>query len=287
MSNDYTTYVLDVPGWGVNDGPSLNNLSSSDCIELHIQVLLQFMDTLLIDKAIVLAHSVGGFFAIHFAANHPGRVEKLVLMNPAGIFTTLGDSGAYWALLFKTGLHNRILRMLRPILSAISMSTIVRFQFMLLSSHMPNIGLLTKFITLTPYLSGWRNPCLSVFVRLNVPTALIYGSNDSLIPLHQGCFLSFLSHNRLPCVAVMGAGHAPHALLPAFLPALQLALNTAVRPLEVYESSHAVTQRCVTTFSRYHTRHKVFEMYKEIAVDFGVNEPASYAEIENLATTMF
>lgn len=294
MSNDYTTYVLDIPGWGLSDGPSLKDLSASDIIELHSQMLVQFMNSHSIDKAVVLAHSLCGFFSVCFASQYPMRVEKLVLMNPAGIFSTLGDSGAYWALLFKTGFHNRLLRVLRPfiipIVSILTSSSHVMFHLNLLASPMQNVELLPKFITSTPHLSGWLRPCFSDLLALDVPTALIYGANDGLVPLHQGCFLSFLSHNRLPCVAVRNAKHAPHAVIPAFLGALQLALKKAVRPSSVFdasaiESTKATVGRFVTTFSLSNTRQKVIKMYQQIATEFGMCMPLSYKSLEELAIT--
>lgn len=294
MSNDYTTYILDVPGWGLSDGPSLKDLSEADIIELHVQMMVQFMDSRSIVKAVVLAHSLCGFFSVCFASQYPTRIEKLVLINPAGVFSTLGDSGAYWALFFKTGFHNHFFRVLRPfilpLVNILTSSPHVMFHLNLLGSPMPNVELLPKFITSTLHLSGWRRPCFSDLIALDVPTALIYGANDGLVPLHQGCFLSFLSHNRLPCVAVWNAKHAPYEALPAFLVALQLALKKAVRPSSVFdanaiESTKATVCRFVTTFNLSNTRQKVIKMYQQIATEFGMCMPLSYNSLEELAIT--
>jgi pimeloyl-ACP methyl ester carboxylesterase len=43
------------------------------------------MDALGIDRAHVLGHSMGGFIALHFAVNHPDRLNKLVLVGTSPV----------------------------------------------------------------------------------------------------------------------------------------------------------------------------------------------------------
>lgn len=43
------------------------------------------MDGLGIDRAAIVGNSMGGWLALHFAANYPDRIQALALMAPSGI----------------------------------------------------------------------------------------------------------------------------------------------------------------------------------------------------------
>ncbi len=52
-------------------------------IEQHVSDVLATMDALGLDRVPVLGHSFGGAIAVHLARTAPGRVERLVLLDPA------------------------------------------------------------------------------------------------------------------------------------------------------------------------------------------------------------
>ena len=287
LNSHFTPYVIDMPGWGISDGVSLRDLEADDIASMNVETMKQFMDALSIDQAVIVAHSVGGFFAIHFAAQHPSKVSQLVLLNPAGIFSTLGDTGAYWAVLFKTGLHHHLLRILSyffiPAMTCLISSQLALFQLTLLASPMPNVALLPKFIDVKFTRSGWKKPCFEILCSLKVQTSLIYGSQDSLIPHHQGCFLGLLSKGRLPCLDVP-ARHAPHALLSDFLIAFHDALHKGAVPCDIFdkqaaEASQSIISTCISSFNPSETRRRVLDMYREVARKFSITE-----EVDDIVT---
>ena len=51
-------------------------------VESHVESLVHVLDALGIEKAHVLAHSMGTIVAQHLAVNHPDRVSSLVLFGP-------------------------------------------------------------------------------------------------------------------------------------------------------------------------------------------------------------
>ena len=53
--------------------------------ELYVKQLLLFMDTLGIQKASLVGQSLGGGIAIKFATDYPDRVDKLILVDAAGM----------------------------------------------------------------------------------------------------------------------------------------------------------------------------------------------------------
>ncbi|MFD5123570.1 alpha/beta fold hydrolase [Streptomyces sp. NPDC058385] len=78
LSAQYRTLAVDMPGWGKSD-----TMTSSE--RDHAAVVLQFLDTLGIERAAFVGNSMGGMTALRLAALHPGRVSHLVTMGaPAG-----------------------------------------------------------------------------------------------------------------------------------------------------------------------------------------------------------
>lgn len=59
-------------------------------VEQHVADAVAVLDTLGIDKAVVLGHSWGGFLALNLALAHPERITGLVLVDPLG---AVGDGG--------------------------------------------------------------------------------------------------------------------------------------------------------------------------------------------------
>ena len=67
----------DLPGFGRSPGSALN-------IEHASRAILAFADQLELGQFFLCGHSMGGAVAAHVAANHPGRVRRLILVDSAG-----------------------------------------------------------------------------------------------------------------------------------------------------------------------------------------------------------
>lgn len=76
----YRVVVPDQVGWGQSDKPAIHY--SFHLLAANTKKLL---DTLRIQKAIVVGHSMGGMLATRFALLYPSTVEKLVYENPIGL----------------------------------------------------------------------------------------------------------------------------------------------------------------------------------------------------------
>jgi pimeloyl-ACP methyl ester carboxylesterase len=77
----FRTYAVDIPGEvgrSSHNRPSWHNMALAEWIE-------DVLDYLKIEKASLLGLSLGGWVALRFAAYKPERVEKLVLLAPAGV----------------------------------------------------------------------------------------------------------------------------------------------------------------------------------------------------------
>lgn len=80
-SRQYRVYAVDLPG---EPGKSAPNRPAWDG-PAYAEWLEDVLDALKIEKATLLGLSQGGWAALKFAVYQPQRVEKLVLLNPAGI----------------------------------------------------------------------------------------------------------------------------------------------------------------------------------------------------------
>jgi pimeloyl-ACP methyl ester carboxylesterase len=75
LSQNYSIYALDMPGHGDSDKPKKNYW-----IEDYARAVIQFMDRMKLEKAVVCGNSVGALIAVELGAAYPQRVEKLILV---------------------------------------------------------------------------------------------------------------------------------------------------------------------------------------------------------------
>ncbi len=79
LSPDYRVIAVDLRGRGLSDKPDKGYGP-----ENHILDMISIMDDLGLQKVLLMGHSLGAFISLMFAATHPDRVEKLVLVDGAG-----------------------------------------------------------------------------------------------------------------------------------------------------------------------------------------------------------
>jgi len=80
VSQKFHVYAVDQIGFGQSAKPFIDYR-----IETFTDFLQEFMKVLNIPKATLVGNSLGGWIAADFAAHYPERVEKLVLVNAAGL----------------------------------------------------------------------------------------------------------------------------------------------------------------------------------------------------------
>lgn len=76
LATDHRVVALDLPGFGFSD----RNPDIEYTPKAHARRVLRLMDTLGIGSATIIGHSLGGGVAERLAADHPERVERLVLV---------------------------------------------------------------------------------------------------------------------------------------------------------------------------------------------------------------
>lgn len=76
LARDHRMIAYDLRGRGDSDKPA-----TGYSIPLHAEDLLQLIDALKLDRPVLIGHSLGAMIALYFAAHHPDKLSKLVLVD--------------------------------------------------------------------------------------------------------------------------------------------------------------------------------------------------------------
>lgn len=80
VDNGYKVYALDLLGYGQSARPDVDY-----SISLEEQVLREFLDSQGLKQPDMAGWSMGGWISLKFAADHPERVHRLILLDSAGL----------------------------------------------------------------------------------------------------------------------------------------------------------------------------------------------------------
>lgn len=75
LSQNYTVYLPDMRNHGKSPHSDIHNY------EVMANDVFEFMDSVLLDRAIIIGHSMGGKTAINFANKHPEKVSRLIVVD--------------------------------------------------------------------------------------------------------------------------------------------------------------------------------------------------------------
>ena len=189
----FHVYVPDLLGYGRSPQPDVDY-----SISLEQTTVQNFMDALHIQKADVGGWSMGGWIALRMALDHPDRVNRLVVYDAAGIYFPPTFDASLFVPSDAAGLAT-----LRHILSPInnpfpafvSRSAVQRLQH-------------NAWVIERSFYAMENGRDLMDF-RLNsirVPTLIVWGSVDQLIPLAVGQRMRDAIPNS-SLVTITGCGH--------------------------------------------------------------------------------
>ena len=194
LSKEYLVYAPDMPGFGKTPlAPEGTNVAT------HVLYLERFLNALGYPQVTLVGNSLGGWIATRFAVKHPERVERLYLLNSAGLRRENVRSPAAndrtaaqrslehtWGFSFPTP---------RFILDAV-----VR------NSQTPAYA---------GFINGYdpREELDTILAQVKSPTTIIWGENDSLLPIIYAHDL----HHGIPgskLVLLPHVGHMPQIQAP-------------------------------------------------------------------------
>jgi pimeloyl-ACP methyl ester carboxylesterase len=198
--------TLDLPGAGLTGADP-----SGDYTDARAKVvLLALMDKLGIARASFVGHSMGGRVAWQFAAAHPDRVAKLVLVSPDGF----ASPGFEYGRAPDVGLSLKAMKYVlpKPLLK------------MSLAPAYGNREVMTPALV-TRYYEMMRAPAVRpamiarleqsvlqdpvpILARITAPTLLVWGDRDAMIPIaNADDYLKAIPGARLQTFP--GVGHLP------------------------------------------------------------------------------
>lgn len=169
LSDSYQVYVLDLPGFGLSEIPP----DAWDATD-YAEMLYEFCDKLNIGKAHLLGHSYGGRISIVIAAEQPDMVDKLILVDSAGIIPKRTLKYYIKICVAKTG---RLMRNCCSFGNRFADSIINRVA----STDYQNAGPMRQ--TLVKSVNQNLRPLLQ---KIQAPTLLIWGENDTDTPISFG-----------------------------------------------------------------------------------------------------
>lgn len=220
MSPYYQTISLDFPGHGLTGPDSLKRYSTKDYSEL-VRALAQKLN---LSQYHVAGNSMGGGVALQHASDYPGNVISLNLIDSGGAPAAergptdstsqkKANTGGAW--IFQVARH--------PVFSKLLLSCTPKFLFALnMEQVYGDDSKVTDEVTTRYYelmlregnrqatldrLSQPRNSNIQ-FERLTMPTLILWGAEDTWIPVAQGKRLQqVLPGSNL--VILNGVGHVP------------------------------------------------------------------------------
>jgi pimeloyl-ACP methyl ester carboxylesterase len=212
LETTFRVVRFDLPGSGLSSPDPKGDYTDARTMS----IMLAFMDRLGIAKASLIGNSIGGRIAWTFAAEHPDRVDKLVLISPDGFASPGFDYGHAPKVPATLGLMRYVLpkSLLRASLkpaygdpSALTDQTVTRYHDLMLApgGRQALLARMKETVLVDP------RPLLQ---RIKAPVLLLWGERDGMIPFSNAeAYLQNLPNARL--VALTDLGHVPQEEAPA------------------------------------------------------------------------
>ncbi|RKU26028.1 alpha/beta hydrolase [Candidatus Poribacteria bacterium] len=189
LSSSHQVYALDLPGFGLSEIPP-EPWNATD----YAKLLSSFLDKLNIGKASLIGHSYGGRISIVIAANEPEKIEKVILVNSAGLKPKRNLKYYCKYLLSRFG---RVFRRL----GSFGNSFADRIADIVGSRDYKEAGPMRG--TMVKSVNQDLHPCLS---KIRNQTLLIWGEHDKDTPLSSGRIMEKeIPNSKL--VVLKDAGH--------------------------------------------------------------------------------
>ncbi|HKF35390.1 MAG TPA: alpha/beta fold hydrolase, partial [Ktedonobacteraceae bacterium] len=194
LSREYLVYAPDMPGFGKTP-----LAPEGTTIGTHVLYLERFLDALGYPRVTLVGNSLGGWIATRFALEHPERVERLFLLNSAG--------------LRREGMHSPY---------AVDRAAARRTLKYTLGFSLPVPGFMPDAAvreSQSPAYAGFirnydpREELDEVLADVRVPTTIIWGEQDGLLPIMCAHDLkSGIANSEL--VLLPRVGHMPQVQAP-------------------------------------------------------------------------
>jgi len=192
LGEAYRVYAPDLVGFGHTDKPDIS-YSPFD----FLAFLQDFVNALGFERVCMAGLSLGGGITLLYAIENPGRIDKLVLVDSAG----LGKDMPIPMRLGSISFLSRWLKVSRPVLEGMMkrlvydpdvISTGLVDLYYKLLSQPDAMRTISRVLSSVASLAGAREDVLKLIRdRLNAiqaPTLIVWGKEDRLLPLEHGIY---------------------------------------------------------------------------------------------------
>ncbi len=222
LVKEFRVIALDLPGFGASEA-----LPGAFTFEALAATLDEVLRRHQIERAHVVGHSLGAALSLHFAWTHPQRVDRLVLVDVAGVL----QESVYVRHLARFGTEPSAFE---RAVSGLTVNLMRKFD-----GKLEPTAWLARNPTIRASLFGDRpqaDAALSLIQQnfapairgTQAPTTIIWGRDDAIAPLRTGWLLA----GRMPNASLHvldDVGHVPMTAAPrAFNTLLQSALTNPI-----------------------------------------------------------
>lgn len=214
LSKQYRVIAVDLPGYGKSDKGVYPYTMS-----FYADVISGLLMQLNISKVVYVGHSMGGQIGIHFSFRHKEQMEKLILVAPAGIEPfSRGDGDWLKSVMTIDFVKKTPEDRIRANLALNFYSYNEKFEWMVEErSRMAKAKNFEDFCyAVIRSVHGMLDEPTTIRLKdINVPTHVIFGRNDGLIPnpiLHGGSSseIAKIAEESIPNVTVTFISDAGH-----------------------------------------------------------------------------
>ncbi|MEK7522605.1 MAG: alpha/beta hydrolase [Patescibacteria group bacterium] len=186
INKNYSLYFLDLPGFGQSQIPN-----TTYDVDDYKKIVYEFVEKLGLKKINLIGHSFGGRIAIKIGAENPDFLEKIILVDAAGI---IHDSR-------KKKLLATISKFIKPIFKLTFMQPLrKKFYLLIGSEYLENIKLSKIFTKVV------MEDLTHLFSKIKKQVLIIWGRDDKVTLLNDGKLMNKLIPNS-KLVVFEKAGH--------------------------------------------------------------------------------
>jgi pimeloyl-ACP methyl ester carboxylesterase len=202
LGRRFHVYAPDLPGFGESERPSAADYS----IPMQVEAVRAFMEAKGVRRARVAGISMGGWIVSRLAGEYPGMVERLVVVDAAGMRPERSDIPAEVLL-------PRDEEGVRRLVAAVRNNAPVPPAFVardILARRRREEWIVRRALESMAAGRDWLNGTLG---RAGMPILVVWGKQDRLIPVAYAAELQ-AEFPRAGLVVLDGCGHVPMADCP-------------------------------------------------------------------------
>jgi pimeloyl-ACP methyl ester carboxylesterase len=212
LQNEYRVIRIDLPGSGLSEADPTGRYDDQRTMD----IIVALMDQLGVAKAALIGNSIGGRIAWNFAARHPERVTKLVLISPDGFASkgfaydkqpTVPAMAHVMRYILPRSMVRSSLAQAYGDPALLTEGTVDRYYDLMLApaSRSALIARLEQTIL--------RDP-VPLLRQIQVPVLLVWGDSDKMIPVGNAAdYVREMPQAKV--VTFPALGHVPHEEAPA------------------------------------------------------------------------